>query len=135
MGTIGLIRSMLLVATRLAPSPIHGIGVFAASSIAVGTPIWRFEPGLDLDLDPALAVDLPEHARTFLAHFAYVDRYINRLILCFDNGRFVNHSDDPNILCDYSQDRFGIDIAARDIAAGEEITTDYTDFEDLEPPQ
>jgi SET domain-containing protein len=126
---------MLLVATELKPSSIHGIGVFAVAPIAAGTPIWRFEPGLDLDLDPALTHELPDHVRQFLTHFAYIDRYINRLILCFDNGRFVNHSDDPNIACDYSQCRFGIDLAARDIAAGEEITTDYTDFEDLEPPR
>jgi SET domain-containing protein len=126
---------MLLVPTRLGPSPIHGIGVFALSPISAGTAVWRFHPGLDLDLDPELAHTLPEHVRGFLTHFAYIDRYINRLILCFDNGRFVNHSDEPNIHCDYSQCRFGLDIASRDIAAGEEITTDYSDFEDLEPPR
>src|SRR5262245_38654866 len=31
---------------------------------------------------------------------------------------------------DYSQDPFGIDMAIRDIAAGEEITTNYADIEE-----
>ena len=53
-------QSMLLVRVRLAPSPLHGIGVFAVDPIPSGTEVWRFTPGLDLDpgvLDaqPALA--------------------------------------------------------------------------------
>jgi SET domain-containing protein len=41
---------MLLVRTRLAPSAIHGLGVFAAEPIARGAEVWRFTPGFDLDL-------------------------------------------------------------------------------------
>mgnify|MGYP002622993594 CR=1 FL=1 len=35
---------MLLVPVRLAPSPIHGLGVFTQVAIARGTEVWRFMP-------------------------------------------------------------------------------------------
>ena len=121
---------MLLVPTRLAPSRIHGLGVFALVPIARGTAVWRFAKGLDMEFSPDIVNGLPEHVRTFFSHYGYLDRNVNRLILCFDDARFVNHSDTPNVASDYTQDRYGLDVALRDIAAGEEITMDYAGFED-----
>ncbi|TMJ05390.1 MAG: SET domain-containing protein [Alphaproteobacteria bacterium] len=121
---------MLLVPTRLAPSPIHGLGVFAAAPIARGTPVWRFASGLDMAFAPNIVEGLPEHVRTFFAHYGYLDRNVGRIVLCFDDARFVNHSDRPNVATDYAQDRYGLDVALRDIAAGEELTMDYAGFEE-----
>ena len=42
--------------------------------------------------------------------------------MCFDDARFVNHPDAPNVATDYAQDPYGLDVALRDIAAGEELT-------------
>jgi SET domain-containing protein len=121
---------MLLVPTRLAPSSIHGFGVFALAPIAKGTAVWRFQKGLDMEFRPDIADGLPEHVRTFFAHYGYLDRNVNRIILCFDDARFVNHSDTPNVATDYAQDSYGLDVALRDIAAGEELTMDYAGFEE-----
>ena len=121
---------MLLVPTRLAPSGIHGLGVFAAAPITEGTPVWRFAKGLDMEFSPDIVDGLPEHARTFFSHYGYLDRNMKRIILCFDDARFVNHSDTPNVGTDYAQDPYGLDVALRDIAAGEEITMNYEDFEE-----
>ena len=121
---------MLLVPTRLAPSRIHGLGVFAVAPIARGTPVWRFAKGLDMEFSPDIFDGLPEHVRSFFSHYGYLDRNVKRIILCFDDARFVNHSDTPNIVTDYAQDRYGLDVALRDIEAGEEITMDYAGFED-----
>ena len=121
---------MLLVPTRLAPSLIHGLGVFALAPIARGTPVWRFAKGLDMEFSPDIVDGLPEHVRSFFSHYGYLDRNVKRIILCFDDARFVNHSDTPNIVTDYAQDRYGLDVALRDIAAGEEITMDYAGFEE-----
>jgi uncharacterized protein len=121
---------MLLVPTRLAQSPLHGLGVFAAAPIAKGTPVWRFEPGLDMDFAPDIVETLPEHVREFFRHYGYVDRNLNRLILCFDDARFVNHCGMPNVATDYARDPHGLDVAIRDIAAGEELTMDYAGFEE-----
>src|SRR3954463_3681095 len=121
---------MLLVPTRLAQSPIHGVGVFADAPILKGTPVWRFERGLDMEFSPDVVPSLPEHVRTFFAHYGYLDRNVGRIVLCFDDARFVNHSDAPNVATDYAQDRYGLDVALRDIAAGEELTMDYASFEE-----
>lgn len=46
-------------------------------------------------------------------------------VLEFDNGRFMNHSPAPNT--DFRDPETG--WAVRDIAAGEEITCDYGEFD------
>ena len=121
---------MLLVPTRIASSTIHGIGVFAVAPIAAGTPVWRFAKGFDMEFGPEVLDGLPEHVRTFFSHYGYLDRNVKRIILCFDDARFVNHSDAPNVATDYARDAYGLDVALRDIAAGEEITMDYAGFEE-----
>lgn len=120
---------MLLVPVRLAQSPIHGLGVFALAPIAEGKEIWRFSDGLDLDLDPAVLESLTPDMREVLLHYGYIDRRLGRFILCCDNARFINHSDEANTRSDCSMDPHGVDVAVREIAAGEEITIDYTQFE------
>lgn len=116
---------MLLVRVRLDRSPIHGLGVFAADAIARGTAVWRFTPGFDLDMDARLPEAQPPHFRDWLTNYGYIDRRLGRFILCCDDARFLNHSDQPNLRPDYALDRYGVDVAARDIAAGEELTVDY----------
>lgn len=124
---------MLLVQVRVAASPIHGLGVFAVAPIARGTVVWRFTPGFDLDLDPALLDAQPAHFRAVLLHYGYIDPRLNRFILCCDDARFINHSDTPNLLMDPTDDRYAVDVAARDIAAGEEMTVDYALVEGSRP--
>jgi SET domain-containing protein len=121
---------MLLVPTRLAQSPLHGLGVFAVAPIQKGTPVWRFAPGLDMAFEVGIVDTLPQHVRQFFAHYGYLDRHVKRIVLCFDDARFVNHSDAPNLFTDYVQDPYGLDVALRDIAAGEELTMDYGGFEE-----
>jgi hypothetical protein len=57
---------MLLAATRLAPIPAHGIGLYADTLIAKGTPVWRFFRGFGLEL-PLASSDISPEARTNLA--------------------------------------------------------------------
>jgi uncharacterized protein len=116
---------MLLVPTYLDRSPLHGLGVFAARLIPTGTVVWRFTPRFDLELDPAVIAQQPPHFRERLMHYGYIDPRLDRYILCCDDARFLNHSDDPNLAADFTRDRHGVDIAIRDIAAGEEMTVDY----------
>ena len=121
---------MLLVPTELRPSPLHGIGLFASAPIARGTAVWRFAPGFDQEFDDAEIDRMEPYIRGFFDTYGYLDRTTKRLILCFDNARFTNHSESPNLRPDYTQDPFGIDVALRDIDAGEELTLDYDDFEE-----
>ncbi len=71
--------------------------------------------------------------REGLTHYGYVDLRLGRLILCSDDARFMNHSERANTASDTSADPYGVDIAVRDIAPGEELTTDYTSFEGQRP--
>lgn len=112
---------MLLVQTHVGPSPIEGLGLFATEPIVAGTAVWRFAPGLDLLLDPALADAHGPAFRAFLDRYAYVSHdFPGRLVLSCDHAKFINHSDAPNI-----EGRELDSLAVRDIAAGEEITCDY----------
>ena len=124
---------MLLVQVRVDRSAIHGLGVFAVEAIAKGTQIWRFTPGFDLDIDPDVIANQPSPFREYLLHYGYVDSRLQRYILCCDDARFLNHSNAPNVFSDYELDRYGVDIAARGIAAGEELTVDYEAIEGRSP--
>ena len=54
-----------------------------------------------MDFGPDVADGLPEHVRTFFERYGYLDRNVKRIILCFDDARFVNHSDTPNVATDW----------------------------------
>ncbi len=123
---------MLLVKTRLAPSTIHGIGLFADEFIPKGTEVWKFVPGFDLALSVDEVESLPEMAKAWIEQYGYLDLNLRRWIVCIDDARFFNHSQDPNTEEGAPDDPFGVDVASRDIKAGEEITCDYRLF-DWEP--
>ena len=115
---------MFLVKTYVAPSGIHGLGVFAGEAIEAGAALWRFEPGIDLVIEPERIAALPPAARAFLGTYSYesVD-FPGRTVLSGDHARFLNHSDAPNTAVRHLET-----IAARAIADGEEITCDYGAF-------
>ena len=120
---------MLLVKTSLSDSTIHGLGVVASESIAAGAEIWRFEEGFDLEKTPEEIAQLPPVAQNWFKKSGYLDHHLNQYILSFDNARFINHSEDPNVRPDYEKHRCAVGIAARAIAAGEELTINYREIE------
>lgn len=116
---------MLLVTTYVAASAIEGVGVFAAEPIAAGERIWLLEPRLDR-LFPIDELDgLPPAAQAFARRYGYVSGDdATKWVLEFDNGRFMNHSLQPNTRFDAPDGGYAI----RDIAVGEELTCHYGDF-------
>jgi SET domain-containing protein len=109
------------------------MGIFASQPIKRNTPIWRFTPGFDLDLDPSELEQQPAHFRATMLHYGYIDPRRNRFLLCCDDYRFINHSNMPNVRVDPTGDFYGVDLAARDIEAGEELTVDYGVVEGVRP--
>lgn len=96
-----------------------GLGVFATRLIPRGTIVWVLD-----ELDQRFSADRvralgPRYAR-LLECYGYLDAAGDR-VLCWDLARWLNHSCDPNVL----STGWELDIAIRDIAEGEEITTDY----------
>ena len=118
---------MLLVATELRESRIHGIGLFAAQQIKKGTPVWRFSSLIDLRLEHGIIQRLALPARSQIDSYVYLDNRTHELILCGDDARFFNHSPIPNVIDDPSDPH--LCIAARDIEFGEELTQDYRSFD------
>jgi uncharacterized protein len=114
---------MMMVETELRPSNIQGIGIFLLEDVKKGQLIWRFDSRLDRVYSEAELGNLPEQSAAFLKRFSTWHEATGLWILCGDNGRHFNHSDSPNT---YSEGiGFGDDIAAEDISAGTELTSDY----------
>ncbi|WP_442581527.1 SET domain-containing protein [Mesorhizobium sp. ASY16-5R] len=116
---------MMQVHTYVAASGIEGVGVFTAEPIRKGAVVWAF----DELFDRLIPIDEYEQARPLIKDF--LDKYSypspdhpGFLVYETDNGRFMNHTDTPNL--DFSD--FGGARALRDIAAGEELTCNYGDF-------
>lgn len=120
---------MMLVKTRVAPSAIHGQGLFAVEFIARGTPVWRYEAGFDRSISPTEFAALPSLAQTHVQWFGYVDREDGHYILSGDHTCFMNHSAAPNTGAPMNAAKPVTTAALRDIAAGEELTCNYFDFD------
>jgi SET domain-containing protein len=114
---------MLLVETELGSSDIHGIGVFLTQPVRKGDPIWRFDSRIDRVYGEEELGSLPAHVQLFLRTYSTWHEATRLWILCGDNGRHFNHSDTPNTLS--LGVGVGDDIAAEDLPAGTELTTNY----------
>jgi SET domain-containing protein len=121
---------MMLVATEVRPSAIHGIGLFATQFIPRGTVVWRFNPALDVALKLPDIGSLDRTTREFIRMYGYWSKQSGRCVVCTDNARFFNHADKPNTRnMEIHGDAEPLDIAIRDIASGEELTANYWEFD------
>jgi hypothetical protein len=100
-------------------SPAIGYGLFATRPIPKGSITWAADP-LDQIVTAEKLKTLPELLAGLAHRYSYLNGRGDR-ILCWDHGRFVNHSCAATCL----SPGFDFEIAVRDIAAGEEITDDY----------
>jgi len=116
------------VYTRLRPSNIHGVGVFAIRDIPEGTRIfqdddseliWKKRSELNLD-------ELPQEIGSLYDQFCLIKekgetygcpKSFNLMTVAW----YLNHSKTPNVGCDKDYMFF----ALRDIKKGEELTADY----------
>lgn len=121
---------MLTVRSNVKFSPIHGMGCFASEDIKKGETVWRFDPSLDPVIkEKDFNVLLPA-VQEFLRIYTYsqLENGEKVYVLCGDHARYMNHSDDPNLL-EGAAPGESTNIAARDIKAGEELTCNYLDFD------
>ncbi|TIX49211.1 SET domain-containing protein [Alteraurantiacibacter aquimixticola] len=119
---------MMIVPTYVGPSEIEGVGIFAAAPIARGTAIWTLSDDYDLLLSEEQVARMDALQRDFVDRYGYPHTTKPGLVVVeFDNGRFMNHSDKPN--GDFSSPAIG--VALRDIAAHEELTCDYAQLDPI----
>lgn len=112
---------MLLVRTQVKPSPIAGLGLYAAQNISAGQVWWRYDDRIDRTFSAEEYEKLPPHIQEWLRTYAYLQSGL--WVLCGDHAMFVNHSDQPNSITAGNES-----IALRDIPAGHEIVENYREF-------
>ena len=120
---------MLLVKTKLDLSGIHGIGLFADEFIPKDGVIWEFNPIFDLRCSKADIEKLPETSRVQIQKYSYREKHTGLYVLCGDDARFFNHSENPNCFDFYTGKDQDVTAALRDIEAGEELTCNYELFD------
>lgn len=96
-----------------------GVGVFATQFIPKGTITWALD-----DLDQIFREDevanLDSLRKKSILKYSFRNQE-GLYILCWDHGRFINHSFHANCV----GTAYDIQIAARDIYPGEELCDDY----------
>lgn len=96
-----------------------GWGVVATRAIPRGTITWALDD-FDRVMTRAEVAALPPHYRSIVDRYAYLAPD-GTWVLCWDFGRFVNHS------CEPTSRSLGanVEIALRDIVPGDQLTSDY----------
>ena len=122
---------MLLVKTFLAKSSIEGVGLFLAEPVKKGDFTWKFVEGFDQTIGEEELENLSQNSKDYIQKYGYLSKRSGLYVLCFDDSRFMNHSEDPTTegYYHYSLPFEGVDRATRDLEVGEELTCDYRTFE------
>lgn len=111
---------MLLIEHYVAPSSIHGLGVFSVSFVPKGSKVWTFHPVIDRVIPISDLAGLPKHVIEHIeAHSEYLPKF-NAIRISADGDFYMNHSNDPNL-----EDRGDEVFARRNIQPGEELLCDY----------
>ncbi len=96
-----------------------GFGVVATKLIPAGTITWVLD-SLDQEFTQTEFEAMGSAYQEILDIYSYRNKE-GHYILCWDNGRFVNHSFNSNCLTT----AYDFEIAIRDIQPGEQLTDDY----------
>lgn len=96
-----------------------GYGVFATKFIPKGTIVWALDD-LDQVLDPAFVETLDLLRKQDVQKYSFKNQS-GEYILCWDKARYVNHSFHATCV----GTMYDLELAARDIHPGEELTDDY----------
>lgn len=96
-----------------------GYGVVATEFIPAGTITWALDK-LDREFSPNDFHAMDPIYQDILDTYTFRNNNGN-LVLCWDNGRYVNHSFNSSCL----STAYDFEIAIRDIHPGEQLTDDY----------
>jgi len=100
-------------------SPQIGYGVVATEFIPAGTITWTLDD-LDREFTPEQVETMNNIHKKIMDTYCYRNNKGN-FVLCWDYGRFVNHSFNSNCM----STAYDFEIAIRDIQVGEQLTDDY----------
>jgi uncharacterized protein len=118
------------VYTRLRPSKIHGVGVFAIKNIPKGTYVFADDDESIVWVEKKRIKNLPKAVRDLYDDFCIIkgNRYgCPRNFDSLTPAWYLNHSSNPNVAAD-KRVKF---YALRDIKRGEELTVDYRTYSEM----
>ncbi len=98
---------------------VIGYGVVATEFIPAGTITWVYDK-LDREFTPDDLKKMDPIFQDILETYCFRNSSGN-YILCWDHGRYVNHSFNSNCL----STAYDFEVAIRDINIGEQLTDDY----------
>jgi SET domain-containing protein len=120
------------VYTRLAPSPLHGVGVFAVRPIKKGTKLFGDDNAALVPMKRSRITRLSPGIRRLYTDFCIIQAK-GELYLCPNNFNqmtvswYLNHSTKPNVRCDRDFNFYSL----RQIKTGEELTVDYDSYNEF----
>jgi SET domain-containing protein len=131
---------MYTVPVEIHESNIEGKGVFATSFIPKGTIVWQYTEGHDKKITREKFDSLDQAAKTSLQRIAYLSPTSKVWVIPPDDDPACYTNHDPN---DFNTSvSFEPEIseeplfrANQDIKAGDEITNNYTDFDENSTPE
>jgi SET domain-containing protein len=97
----------MLVKTYVAPSKIHGLGIFAQEYIPNGTIIWRYIKGFDRRYTQEEINKLPKQAKEYIGTYGWRSAKSGLICIGLDNDKYFNHSETPNSLSEYRDNEIG----------------------------
>jgi SET domain-containing protein len=119
---------MLTVKTYLAPSSIHGIGLFATELIPANSVVWQYNEHIDNIYSVEFFLNICSIANQntiqHLLNCSY--KRSGRYFYVTDNARFIKHSDIANIafVDDYTE------VTLQEIKPNEEMLCNYLSYSD-----
>jgi len=115
---------MFTISTYIEKTKDKGFGVFAKEYIKKDTIIWEFIEGLDIKIHKDDLEKLNNTQKNFIDVYFWKeeDYYYSSC----DHSVFQNHSSNPNSITSGSLYM----VASRNIEVGEELTVNYSHFDD-----
>ena len=124
-----IIREVLAVSCHVDRSGIPGAGngLYSDEAVPAGSVVGRWVDGIDGVYAEEDLSDMDPKSREEFEEFASWDG--DRWYLSGDDGKYMNHSDDPNVgvVAGHAPDAVRDRVALRPIRPGDELTMDYSD--------
>jgi len=108
---------------KVATNPKMGLGLFAKEFIEKGSTVWQYIEGVDVRISKENFEKLNEAQKEYVYKYAWLEEDGCYHSSC-DLTNFINHSYSPNL--DNTTD---VTIALKDIQPGEELFTNYAEFD------
>ena len=127
---------MYIVPVEVKESEIDGKGVFATDNIKQTQSVWQFDWKNDTKISKEDFDKLPQVEKEALQRVAYLSPTSNKWVYPLrdnDPACYTNHSNKNNLTAKFDP-KFSDEpffIANRDIAAGEELTNNYKEFDEV----